>query len=88
MGNVSIPQSLTDALTALKLDALKTAMNAINAKIEAAGSAGGDSNGGQGGAGGAQAPVITQDEIEALREGSDSRRSFYSPKLTQQVRVS
>lgn len=51
-GNVSIPQSLTDALTALKLDALKTAMNAINAKIEAAGSAGGgESNGGQGGAG-------------------------------------
>lgn len=68
MGNVSIPQSLTDALTALKLDALKTAMNAINAKIEAAGSAGGNSNGGQGGAGGAQAPVITQDEIDALRE--------------------
>ncbi|WP_097703950.1 hypothetical protein [Escherichia coli] len=68
MGNVSIPQSLTDALTALKLDALKTAMNAINAKIEAAGSAGGDSNGGQGGTGGAQAPVITQDEIDALRE--------------------
>ena len=65
MGNVSIPQSLTDALTALKLDALKTA---INAKIEAAGSAGGNSNGGQGGAGGAQAPVITQDEIDALRE--------------------
>ncbi|EEU0149561.1 hypothetical protein E5S23_004888 [Escherichia coli] len=68
MGNVSIPQSLTDALTALKLDALKTAMNAINAKVEAAGSAGGDSNGGQGGTGGAQAPVITQDEIDALRE--------------------
>ena len=69
MGNVSIPHSLTDALAALKLDALKTAMNAINAKIEAAGSAGGgDSNGGQGGAGGAQAPVITQDEIDALRE--------------------
>ncbi|EJP3266397.1 hypothetical protein NV570_003395 [Escherichia coli] len=68
MGNVSIPQSLTDALTALKLDALKTAMNAINAKIEAAGSAGGDSNGGQGGTGVAQAPVITQDEIDALRE--------------------
>lgn len=64
MGNVSIPQSLTDALTALKLDALKTAMNAINAKIEAAGSAGG----GQGGVGGAQAPVITQDEIDALRD--------------------
>lgn len=34
MGNVSIPQSLTDALTALKLDALKTAMNAINAKLK------------------------------------------------------
>ncbi|WP_104076008.1 hypothetical protein [Escherichia coli] len=64
MGNVSIPQSLTDALAALKLDDLNTAMNAINAKIEAAGSAGGDSDGGQA----TQAPDITQDEIDALRE--------------------
>lgn len=79
MGNVSIPQSLTDALTALKLDALKTAMNAINAKIEAAGSAGGgDSNGGQGGAGGAQAPVITQDEIDALREAVTAAEALLS----------
>ena len=66
MGNVSIPQSLTDALTALKLDALKTAMNAINAKIEATGSTGCD--GDQAGGGAAPAPVITQDEIDALRE--------------------
>lgn len=64
MGNVSIPQSLTDALAALKLDDLNTAMNAINAKIEAAGSAGGDSDGGQA----TQAPDITQDEIDALQE--------------------
>lgn len=71
MGNVSIPQSLTDALTALKLDALKTAMNAINAKIEAAGSAGG-------GAGGAQAPVITQDEIDALREAVTAAEALLS----------
>lgn len=34
MGNVSIPQSLTDALAALKLDDLNTAMNAINAKLK------------------------------------------------------
>ncbi|EAB8784914.1 hypothetical protein D6S36_17540 [Salmonella enterica subsp. enterica] len=68
MGNVSIPQSLTDALAALKLDDLNTAMNAINAKIEAAGSAGGDSDGGQAGGGATQAPDITQDEIDALRE--------------------
>ncbi|WP_105283387.1 hypothetical protein [Escherichia sp. MOD1-EC6153] len=69
MGNVSIPQSLMDALTALKLDDLNAAMNAINAKIEATGSAGGgDSDSGQAAGGADQAPVITQDEVDALRE--------------------
>ena len=66
MGNVSIPQSLTDALAVLKLDDLSAAMSAINAKIEAAGSTGSDGN--QAGGGTAPAPVITQDEIDALRE--------------------
>ena len=66
MGSVSIPQSLTDALASLKLDDLSAAMNAINAKIEAAGSTGSD--GDQAGGGAAPAPVITQDEIDALRE--------------------
>ncbi|WP_252988358.1 hypothetical protein [Shigella flexneri] len=50
----------------LKLDDLSAAMSAINAKIEAAGSTGSDGN--QAGGGTAPAPVITQDEIDALRE--------------------
>ncbi|HHP9888276.1 hypothetical protein [Salmonella sp. ZJHZ21_0177] len=72
MGNVSIPQSLTDALAVLKLDDLSAAMSAINAKIEAAGSTGSDGNQAGGGTAPAPwtapAPVITQDEIDALRE--------------------
>ncbi|EIH4660061.1 hypothetical protein B6P79_004933 [Escherichia coli] len=67
MGNVSIPQALADALPLLELDDLRAAMDVINAKIEAAGNAGGG-DGEQTGAGAVQIPVITQDEIGALRK--------------------